>query len=734
MRHAIVWLFIWGSSYTFGQLTDFGKDWVSLGPNEKPVNPKKSDDAGIGPIEFVRVYSGKEGHLLAGSLSGGLFYSNNGGESWSSTGSDNWDYTGCAWADFHPDNEKVWFACSNFTGYNGKPGRIAENGGLLRTKNEGKTWQLIAGIRNFGQSTELIIYGTRFHPENSDFIFVFTSEGIYYSENCMADFVKWNRIPNVSGCVYDLDFMDNAMYLTNFVNEKWHIVKFDQHNYNTFTKITDLENDGRPMRNLTIEPKQGELLIAKDFTKEKDEMCLYDPSTDSTWVILKNQSISFGSGHTLAVSPHQPNEFYFGNGTRVKKWAYPYDKALTVGSGYHVDVEFIAYDPFDSLKIYFATHGGVFISKNGNADWENMSDGLGVAEVMGLAVSKLDPSQIAIGTYHDGSMVLADFDQNGNYYWRQVNGGDGLIPLINPENNAIVYTSNQFEGGGLYYSDDTVKQVKRNLHSLNGLKTSGWELATVLDQADPNTVYFNFVEREGVNKGNINVCRTSNALERKSVEVVSDFFQTHKMKKYKVYGLFNSAAHPNVLIAYVLDYVKNEKGEQITNHRLFRTDKLSGTPEEVTASWYEIGHPNNTWIGDVEMDGYNPFRIFVSYTKGKDNPESMFGDRGMVYALKYRNDETHALKRQMDISKNIPNDVAGRYNMAYSKINGGSLFIATRTGVYYANSRVMRGKSRWVRIGGELPHCQVYGLDFKEDNGVLTVGYFGRGVWQYRFQ
>jgi hypothetical protein len=171
----------------------------------------------------------------------------------------------------------------------------------------------------------------------------------------------------------------------------------------------------------------------------------------------------------------------------------------------------------------------------------------------------------------------------------------------------------------------------------------------------------------------------------------------------------------------------------ITNHRLFRTDAINGTPDEVKKSWYEIDHPNNNWIGDVEIDGYSSFRIFVSYTKGKDNPESMFGDRGMVYALKYRNDEAHSLKREIDISKNVPNSVAGRYNMAYSKLYGGVLFIATRTGIYYARNKVFRGKSRWIKVGNNTPHCQVFGLDFKDEHGVLTVGMFGRGVWQYHF-
>ena len=71
--------------------------------------------------------------------------------------------------------------------------------------------------------------------------------------------------------------------------------------------------------------------------------------------------------------------------------------------------------------------------------------------------------------------------------------------------------------------------------------------------------------------------------------------------------------------------------------------------------------------------------------------------------------------------------------LAYSKKNGGTLFIATVTGVYAGTSRSLKGKSRWQTIGTDLPHCKVYSLLYNESQNVLTLGLFGRGVWQYYF-
>lgn len=708
------------------------KSWISMGPNQAPDNAAFRPDAGVGPVEFIRVYQKKPGFLLAGSLSGGLFFSENGGDSWQLTGSDAWSYTGCPWADFYPTDENIWFACSNLTGENGKPGRIGADGGLLRSTNRGKTWQLIGGFKDFEVSTNAVIYGTRFHPLNPNLILVLTSNGLYYSENCLDNFVKWKRVPNVHGLVYDLDFMNGHMFVSNFYQNKWNVLNFDQDNFQTYFASLSFAEEVKPMRNVTFEPQVDHLLVAKDFTKDKDELVVLYPENDSLFVLLENQQIGFGSGHTFAVSPYDPGEFYLGHSTRIRKIKPPYKRLEIFGNNYHVDLEFVAYDPFDSLKIYIATHGGVFISIDGGEHWENKSVNMGITEVMGMAVSKSDPNQIVVGSYHDGSMLRADFDQNGTYTWRTINGGDGLLPLIDPNNNAVVFTSNQYVGGGLFYSNDT-GLTSINLHENNKLKTAGWETAVVMDHQHPNTIFFNFVETAGFNNGNINVCRITDATQKKNAEVLSDFNASHQMKTYKVYGLYNSPFHPNTLIAYVLDYVSDKDGNLVPNHRLFRTDLAHGNPKEVRESWYELEHPNNMWIADVEIDGQNSNRLFLSYGIGNENPESIFGDRGMIYQLRYFGSGDHGLKRQLDISKNIPSGVAGRYNMAYSNKNGGTIFIATVTGVYFGDKRTLKGKSRWQKIGNDLPHCKVYGLLYNEAQEVLTVGLFGRGVWQYQF-
>ena len=89
------------------------------------------------------------------------------------------------------------------------------------------------------------------------------------------------------------------------------------------------------------------------------------------------------------------------------------------------------------------------------------------------------------------------------------------------------------------------------------------------------------------------------------------------------------------------------------------------------------------------------------------------------------------MKRDIDISRNLPNTIAGRFNLACSFNEGKEMFIATRSGVYYGNKKTLKGKYDWQPVGFGLPHCKVYRLHYHQKDKLLTIGFLGRGVWRY---
>ncbi len=712
--------------YCFSQDVYLKNQWECIGPNNTPGYYKKLSSLGIGPTEFIKATPLQKGLLLTGSISGGLFYSTDRGETWQNSGSDNWDYSSSSYADFYPTDANTWFSVSCYQSSKSAPSSLNTKGGIYRTTDKGNTWKKIGNEKSLKLSRWAKVYSFKFDPQSPSKMYVLSSEGLVYTIDCLAEEVKWQKETQINGLMYDMTFIENKGFITNKSKNKWHIYKLEN---NKYTLVQPFESINNNISHVTINPFGNQLLILVDYASGADKLILYNIQKNELTELSRSQRVVFGHGFTFGVNPHNKNEIYVGSGLSLRRWNYKTKKFENLSSGYHVDVEFVSFDPFDENIIYMANHGGISISYDKGKSWQTKNNGLSIAEVLGLAVSETDPNQIVIGTYHDGSIVYADWDKNGNYSWKNVNGGDALIPLINQKNNAIVYTSNQYSGGGLYVSKDTAK-TNTNLYSSNGIRTAGWELAATLHPAQPNVVFFNFKRIKGDSKNNFDVVRSFDAFKRKNIDTISNFKLTHQLNKYKVYSLFTSKYHPNILLAYVLHFDKDENGKGITRHRVFRTLNALDTAKNVINSWHELEVPRDSWIGDIEMDRKNYNKMYFSYASGKTPPADALDETGMIYYAKYRK-RNHAIKRNLDISINIPKDLGGRYNLVYvSEGRNRYAIVGTRTGVYYGTKFNLKGGGYWSKIGFGLPHCKVYGVHYNEKDMILTVGLKGRGVWR----
>lgn len=706
----------------YAQPYDFMSAWENLGPEEKPLEDRKSSATGIGPLEFIKACKTKEGLLLAGSLNGGLFYSENGGEQWINAGSDEWEYSGSGWADFHPKDEKIWFATSCMINNNGQPGLMGDKGGIFRTKDAGLNWELVADKTSFNGSPYLVVYGFVFHPDDANRLIVYTDEGLYSTSDCTAPKIEWKRITDLAGWIYDVQFTKNHVFISHMQFGKWHTYVAPRSSPDRYKKVEFIEKMNDPIVGITFQPYKDDILILVNFTRKGDHLFKYDQLKDKEEVVLRTQRVLFGTGRTFAVSPHNPEEAIIGYSTTMKRWNIATKKnEPRMKGGYHVDIEYVEYDPFDSMKIYLGTHGGVYTSFDNGESWLPTSKGFGIAEVECIAVSPIDPNQIAIGCYHDGSTVRADWEGNGTYQWKNVNGGDGLKPLMADYDKRVLYTSNQYTGGGLYVSYDKGK-TNVNIHNKKRIGTPGWQMAAVLNPADNKQLFFNYTIREPEGKGNVDILRTSNPTDPDSHDRISNFMKSHNIPQYSVYGIYNSEYYPNSLFIHLIVSRKNEDGTPYFEHRMFKNDHITDSVDIVLSSWVELEIPRSDWIGSIYPDPKKSNKIYLAYVGGLDGEE-----KGLIYSLEFKRDSI--LKREKDISRNLPLSLTGRYNIAYD--GNGGMFFGTRLGVFYGDKRTLKGKRDWRQIGFGLPHCKVHGLHFDPKENSLTVGLYGRGVWKY---
>jgi len=713
----------------FSQDYNFEKQWSYLGPDKKPLEDKRQSATGIGPVEHIAVNERVQGHMLASSINGGLFYTTDGGEQWINAGSDDWAYSSSSWAAYYPLKENVWFANSALNNPNGSPGSLSYKGGIMRTKDAGISWELIGDYTSFTGSPYIQIFGIYFDPDDAKTMYVNTAEGLYFTRDCLADKVKWNRVQELKGWVYDVVFIGQDIYCTQMQHGKWSLYSLSKKNHDQVKRmeISDLWVDDK--ESITIEKRGNKLLILLNFTRKGDELHEYSPVSGKTEQVLKSQRVVFGKGMTFSVNPHNQDEMMVGYATTVKRWDIPTKSENRIKTGFHVDIEYIAYDPFDTSTVYLASHGGVYKSVDNCESWISYSKGLGIAECEGLAVAQEDPNQMAIGCFHDGSSVRADWDANGIYEWKNVNGGDGLVPLMPANKMNIVFTSNQYMGGGMFYSADTGR-TRINLHSMNNTRTSGWLMSGVLAGENHETIYMNFEVPGGSGKGNIDVGRTNQPTERRSLKRVTNFKVSHEIEKYSIYCIYHTEAHPNTLIAHMIEHTKDEKGKNKNVHRLWRTDELDLADSLLIHSWYEIDIPRSDWIASITIDEKKSDRIYLVYASGKQGTQNTDEYPGLVYHLRYKK-QRQSPKREIDLSRNLSFGFTGRYNIVSD--GKGGYFIGTRQGVFYGDKKTLKGRRDWVRIGYGTPHCKVHGIHFHKEKQILTVAYYGRGVWRYQF-
>lgn len=726
MKDALIAACVFVCACSQAQDYNFDGQWEILGPLEKPIEDGRRSANGIGPIEFITANQQIEGLLLATALNGGLFYSTDGGEQWINAGSDNWPYSACAWAQFHPDNSKVWYAYSNAHGDNGSAGAIGIQGGIYRTLDSGLNWELIADKSSFINSEFLTVHGFKFHPKNTSWLYVYTTEGIYRSKDALSDEVKWERVGTIGGWVFDLEFTQDYMLFSQMQHDKWNVFICEDPNIKNPKKIDFINELKDPIETITCEVKGKEVYILINFLKKSDELWKYNIDTGKHDKILSNQRVIFGKGRTFELSPYS-DEVILGYSTTLKRYDIQTKSENRMGSDYHVDIERVEYDPFDSSKIYIGTHGGVYISYDNGGSWVSKSKGLGVAEVEGLAVDLSNSERMAIGCFHDGSSLRDDFNGTGLYQWKIVNGGDGLIPLVPNNIPNKVYTSNQYVGGGLFISIDSGK-TNSNIHNIHQVKTSGWAMAAVLHPEDQDLLFFNFEHKSGEKQGTFDLARTSTPLERGSIDTLTDFQATHGLEKYMVYGVYNSESLPDALFLHVISFEKNEEGEGIMVHKVFKNADATRSAANVRESWVELEIPRNDWIGYITADSKKKHHVYLAYVSSEYGTEGEYGDNGMIYRLKYWK-KSNNLRREIDITDEIPSSAAGRYNLVSD--GEGGYFLGTRTGVYYGSKGKMNGRGSWVKVGHGLPHCKVHGLHYDKKRRTLIIGFFGRGVWRY---
>jgi len=790
--------------------------WQELGPMRR-----RNNMVGIGPIRSITISDDNPDHMLCTSSSGGLFYTTNAADEWNNAGTDlGWPHSGCQFAVYYPGETTHWYAISAYEVKLGN--RISYVGGVYRKQSSG-AWKNIADHSVLGGSGTEAVKLLFDRKENGQFdhrLFVATSKGLYVSDDPASTSPAWTQVSistpqsildaypgyTVSADihVHDIEYLPYdeqdptstlcaAMrFAIRHVDPQTEAVTM--HNIWRFMLSTDngdtwSESVDQPAINTVIEWATVETSAAAQTSfychaviGGNSWVRMHDTTNDSWTLMASGFKPDFARGHAFGVDQHNPDWVFVGAYLYVN-W---YDNGVIESHHFrngHDDVEDIVGHPSNQNELWVANHGGVSrIDLTATPpDWTDKSDGLGVAEVLGMATSQNKPDYVVVGLYHDHSAITrTPYDNGWDPDWAELGQkGDGTRCLVDRSDANLVYHSVH---EGLWRRNDNAETVNTNSSDDLWIDSQWWSEGD-LNPRNGHHLYRATLINKGTtqwahptgNRSHVNreIEVTRSFDKGVTNAIVSDFSSDPDISRlaggdYRFdwemfWWMRSNPANPDHL------YVGLRNWDW--QNRIFRSTMIDHPDvQTVKESWEEVPHPrrlaNGTQVRDappvsIAFDPEDENIIYVAYSSSLfEDPMDYASPVGkkMVYRIDVSDlnafsatgtgpfdcDGTYPCA---DLTMNLPNTTVGFDCLAFEQGSNGGLYVATEFGVYFTNNKRiaafdpqasppvdpddLSNTSGWVRLGGGLPHVTARGLEINYNVNRIRVGQTGRGVWEH---
>ncbi len=745
-------------------------DWYELGPYKKPNHGIAgigggNSELGVGIIKHLVINRQNPNKLLAWSLAGGLFFSNNKGLNWTNAGSDLWPRSGCSSADFSPVDENTWYGCSNLGG--NYSNNIIGNGGVYRTTDGGLNWVQIADATDF----YLVGYWTTIkkilvNPQNANIGYVATNNGFYITTNLTAANPLWTlwRSDNIVDLEYS-NINGGTVIISRNISNFWVI---ETYNGSSWSMLPPLPSNGNTTDQLIIETSDAApnfiYLLQKTTTIYNNNIVegpgyiyTYDLLSNNSWQFKSSQSSSRIYNETFGVSNFNPSIVYLGSELMLSKSVdggvtfTDHPSLLSATNQFHDDVESIVTPPATCLscsnEVYITTHGGVSFSSDNTNTILTRSDGLGIAKGF-ISGSATNPEKIAMGIDHDGTVISSGvFGNSWIPSWETVLGGDGNRPIIDYSDPKYVWTMHQQWQPYLSTTGGSTNSYTSTLFSLaypcpTNCPNDFYYLFSQ-NQTNPEIIYSK--ENDNANgKQYENIYRISNRGVAPGIkEKISDFnniIMNNPANHWPggcslSYWLFDPVLPTsNGNIAYTTLSTNgkpdcNNSG-QFWYAKIFKNNKmLDLNPTVVTNSWVELPLPlGRTSCYGVFTDNINPHVLYIGYNAYP-----------WTYTELYKSDYTNPSSPTFINIAGTPNNGGlprvPIISVVTEKGSNGGIYVATDVGVFYSNNSMLdfspSNNSQWVKLGVNLPNIPINNIEINYAANKVRASTSGRGLWEH---
>ena len=720
-----------------------GLEWDFLGPSN--IGGRTRSIA-VDPANPSRIY--------AGSVSGGLFLTDNGGSNWyPHPQNQTFESTLISSLAISANGDIYMGTGESYIGYydgNGSFTHGFTGNGIYKSDDNGATFNLLAetdpnaGLGSTSNADWGYVNRIACHPTLPDYIVAATNRGLKFSVDGGATWNNANEdgtnlLSTTDDVAFGSDGRLHAMYLDRYIRS------IDGTTPENMTSPSaDLPSSSSIRRAvLVVAPSDpNKVYIYASRSGAEDLLGVYRTVDGGvTWTSITSGASDLfnppgGQGNynlCIGVNPVDADRIYIGGQLDAWSWqasTATWDQIAVAFGGelfnkfVHADHHFFEFHPTNPNILYFGTDGGVFRSTNALdqfPDWKTLNKGYSTFQSHGIAGGLYGESMS--GSQDNGTAYM-DFSGNSNTEANDVLGGDGGETEISKIKPLFLFASFfDFAGGG--------GSLQR---SVNGGNTFATMFDFFIDN-DQNGVADNgasFVESDYLWEDYDRWFTFKDALE-------VDAMIEYPVGSGTMVGLGDVVNFGGETFEISFDNVGRGRFFYGTNNGIWMTPEVLKNSTEGPPTWFKISGTYSlgnvtavdvTADGDIAYVGTSSGRIWrISNMNNALFEYIDYDDDGDLEANEWSPDSVGILVEDIgSIGSYVTGVDVDDNNNAHVAASGSGY--NDPTNVFECNNATSASPA-WISISSTLPNIPVFDVmvDFYNGDNILAATEFG--VWGY---
>ena len=622
---------------------------------------------------IVWVGTGENNSQRSVAYGDGVYRSLDGGKSWTNMGLSASEHISRIWID--PDDSMHVLVAAQGPLWNAGGDR-----GLYRTRDGGETWRPILEVDEWTGVNEFVV-----HPDNPDYIVASTLQRGRH---------VWGIVGGGPG---------SGLYKTMDGGESWRLVE------------AGIPQGDKGRIGLAMAPSRPDTIYAIVFAEDDGSGFYRSEDFGESWQKRSDRMSNDAQYYNeITVDPKNPDRVY---SVDTFSWISEDGGESWERLGIerrHVDDHAFWIDPDDTEHVYVGGDGGIYESWDRGRTWRHVRN-LPLMQFYRIQPDNAEPYYNVYGGTQDasswgGPSRTLFVHGIANTDWRNIRGGDGFEPQIDPTDPNIVYAQSQ-HAGLVRYDWRTTERVQIVPQPESGEDEYTWNWATplIISPHDPKRLYIAseklFRSDDRGDNWRIVSPDLTRGIDRNTLEIMGRVWSVDALQKNRgvsrygaAIGLAESPIEEGLIYVGMDDGRLNVTEDGGANWR--STERFPGVPDltyvsDVLASQHDADKAYLT-LDNHKRGDYTPY-VLVSTNKGV-SWRSIAGDlpdRGSVYTI---------------VEDHVDPDL---------------LFVGTEFGIWFTQN----GGENWHRLRGNFPTIAVRDLEIQARENDLVVGTYGRGIY-----